>query len=244
MTTQSQTSQASQSYDGWIGRDAFDQSGNKIGEITDIFYDDRTKRPEWVAVKTGLFGAKQTFVPIHGAQLRSAAGQKDDGMDEGLVLAFDKDQIKGAPKIDPDSEHMTPQEERELWSYYGYDYEVDPTARKTDYGYGTGYNKSRPDRDYKFNRYDDTRKMWTDNTADTQEHTEEVPVRTTAQVEVPVEANVRLRRYQTTQQKTRTVEVPYTETTEHTEVAGVDARTKGVTSVQADASSGKGQRVR
>ena len=218
MTTP-KSKQSKTSYDGWIGRDAYDRSGKKIGEITDIFYDDKTRRPEWVAVKTGMFGAKNTFVPIHGAELRTDGGD--------LQLAFDKDMVKDAPRIDPDNEHMTPDEERELWAYYGYDYTADTTARNTDYGYGERY-KTRPDTDYQFRRYNDKNKDWSEERR-LQEHTEEVPVQATATVQVPVEANVRLRRYQTQHQKTetRTVEVPVTETEEHTEVVGVDAKAKG-----------------
>ena len=68
----------STTYDAWIDRDAYDPDGEKIGAITDIFYDDVTRRPEWVAIRTGLFGMKQTFVPIHGSRpdrrRRSAGG--------------------------------------------------------------------------------------------------------------------------------------------------------------------------
>ena len=64
------------SYDVWIGRDAYDRNGNKIGEVEDIHYDDLTSRPEWVAVRTGLFGKKVTFscelwVPTPGARISS-----------------------------------------------------------------------------------------------------------------------------------------------------------------------------
>ncbi len=31
-------------YDGWIGLDAFDADGDKVGEIADIYYDDATGR--------------------------------------------------------------------------------------------------------------------------------------------------------------------------------------------------------
>jgi hypothetical protein len=166
-----------------------------------------------------MFGAKNTFVPIHGAELRTDGGD--------LQLAFDKDMVKDAPWIDPDNEHITPDEERELWAYYGYDYTADTTARNTDYGYGERY-KTRPDTDYQFRRYNDKNKDWSEERR-LQEHTEEVPVQAKATVQVPVEANVRLRRYQTQHQKTetRTVEVPVTETEEHTEVVGVDAKAKG-----------------
>ena len=121
-------------YDGWIGRDAYDADGDKVGEIADIYYDDATGRPEWLALKTGLFGMKQTFVPIHGSQ---PSGDSD------LRLAFAKDLIKDAPRVDPEG-HLSPDEERELWSHYGYDY-ADMTAKK-DYGYGTAYGRGAPTR--------------------------------------------------------------------------------------------------
>jgi len=235
MTTQSQQ-QGFQSYDGWIGRNAYDRNGEKIGEITDIFYDDKTKRPEWVAVKTGLFGSKQTFVPLQGSTLRGD-GKGDDG---GLQLAYDKAMVKDAPRIDPDDEHLSPEEEQDVWSYYGYDYHADTTARNTDYGYGPNYSQSnRADKDYLHRRWNEQTLNWSDERK-MEEHTEEVPVATKAMVEVPVEAKVRLRRYNTTEQKTRTVEIPYTETTEHTEVASVDADVKGGPRVTGQATAGKG----
>src|SRR5215213_6054041 len=82
--------QGTKTYDAWIGRDAYDRNGDKVGKIVDIYYDDYTSRPEWVAVRTGLFGRKVTFVPIAGS---SVSG--DD-----LQLAYDKDLIKDAPNCD------------------------------------------------------------------------------------------------------------------------------------------------
>ena len=218
-----------QTYDGWVGRDAYDSTGEKIGEITDIFYDDRTGRPEWITVKTGLFSGS-TFVPIHGSQVH----HDPDGGDDNLRLAFTKDRIKDAPRVDADN-HLDPLEEQQLWSYYGYDYQADPKLKT--HGYGTDYTKNRADKDFQVRPYDRDKQVWSDTqqtwAAPTdrgrqdqrmEEHTEEVPVKTTASVEVPVDTTVRLRRYQTQEQKTRMVEVPYTETTEHTEVADVEAR--------------------
>ena len=131
-------------YDGWVGRNAYDNTGEKIGEITDIFYDDRTGRPEWVTVKTGLFKGS-TFVPIHGSQIHDG-GDEDD--EDSLRLAFPKDMIKDAPRVDTDSDHLDPAEEQELWAYYGYDYDADPKLKT--YGYGTNYTKNRADKDYEF----------------------------------------------------------------------------------------------
>ena len=48
----------------WHGRDAVDSDGDKIGSIDEIYMDAKTGRPEWLAVKTGMFGSKVSFVPI------------------------------------------------------------------------------------------------------------------------------------------------------------------------------------
>ena len=130
----------STTYDAWIGRDAYDPDGEKIGTISDIYYDDVTQRPEWVAVKTGLFGTKETFVPIHGSGLHG---------DGDLQVAYDKAMVKDAPRIDPEG-HLSAEDERELWAYYGYDY---TKATTKDYGYGKAYGQPRADRD--FDRRDD-----------------------------------------------------------------------------------------
>ena len=230
------------SYDGWIGHDAYDSAGEKIGEITDIFYDDVTGRPEWVTIKTGLFKGS-TFVPIHGSQVH----HDPDGGDDNLRLAFSKDQIKDAPHVDTDNDHLSQMEEQQLWEFYGYDYNPDPKT----YGYGKNYTH-RADKDYEVRPYDRTQQAWSDTqqtwAAPTdrgrqdqrmEEHTEEVPVKTTAQVEVPVDTTVRLRRYQTKEQKTRTVEIPYEETTEHTEVADVEARAGQPTTTKGAAQVGQ-----
>jgi uncharacterized protein (TIGR02271 family) len=126
----------STTYDAWIDRDAYDPAGEKIGKVTDIYSDDVTQRPEWVAIKTGLFGMKTTFVPIHGS------GPTGDG---DLQVAFDKEMVKDAPRIDPEG-HLSPEEEQELWQYYGYDYAPKKTSK--DYGYGKAYAEQRADRDY------------------------------------------------------------------------------------------------
>ena len=130
-------------YDGWIGRDAYDVDADRVGEITDIYYDDASGRPEWVTVRTGLFGMKRTFVPIHGS---APHGESD------LRLAYDKGTIKDAPRVDPE-EHLSSDEERQLWAHYGYDY-ADMSAGKK-YGYGKAYGQARADQDYEWRRDDD-----------------------------------------------------------------------------------------
>jgi uncharacterized protein (TIGR02271 family) len=91
-----------------IGQDVYDESGEKIGSAAEVYLDDETGEPEWVTVRTGLFGTKESFVPIRNADLT----------DDGVRVPVSKTQVKDAPKIDTDG-HLSPQEEQELYRYYG-----------------------------------------------------------------------------------------------------------------------------
>ncbi len=52
-----------------IGRDVYDPNGARIGSASDVYLDDETAQPEWMTVRTGLFGTKESFVPIRDAAL-------------------------------------------------------------------------------------------------------------------------------------------------------------------------------
>jgi uncharacterized protein (TIGR02271 family) len=91
-----------------IGADVIDADGNKIGTASEVFLDDQSGNPEWVTVKTGLFGTKESFVPIRDADLTG----------DGLRVPVSKEAVKDAPKIDTDG-HLSPEEEQELYRYYG-----------------------------------------------------------------------------------------------------------------------------
>jgi len=82
-------------------------SGDKIGKIGQIYTDDESGRPSWVTVKTGLFGTQESFVPLGRADV--------DGVD--VVVPYDKQTIKGAPRVETGGS-LTPQEEKRLFAYY------------------------------------------------------------------------------------------------------------------------------
>ena len=77
-----------------------------------VYQDKATGEPGWLTVKTGLFGMKETFVPLALARVRGA---------REVELAVGKDSITSAPKIDPDGE-LSAAEEQQLFSYYGLGY--------------------------------------------------------------------------------------------------------------------------
>ncbi len=97
----------------WRGQDAYGRDGEKLGTIEDIYLDRETGEPEWVAIKTGLFGSKVSFAPL-------AQGRTGDGRVE---LPYDKAQVKDAPNAEADGE-LSQQEEAALYRHYGVEYSV------------------------------------------------------------------------------------------------------------------------
>ena len=82
------------------GGNVVSTDGGKIGGIGQIYLDDSTGSPTWVTAKTGLFGTKESFVPLEGATVSG-----DD-----VVVSYDKDKVKDAPRVDPDGS-LSPEEE-------------------------------------------------------------------------------------------------------------------------------------
>ena len=64
-----------------------------------------------VTVNTGFFGTHESFVPVSGAEFTG----------DRVTVAYDKAKVKNAPTIAEDG-HLAPQEEQQLYRYYGVDY--------------------------------------------------------------------------------------------------------------------------
>ena len=96
-----------------VGAKLIDGQGTKVGTIGQLYLDDQTRQPEWVTVNTGLFGTKESFVPVSEAHY--------DG--ESLQVPYAKDEIKDAPNVGPERAHLTEEEESELYRHYGLQYE-------------------------------------------------------------------------------------------------------------------------
>ena len=85
----------------------FDKDGDKIGTVGSVYVKDETNQPSFVTVKTGLFGTKETFVPVDAATETA----------EGIQVPFTKAFVKDAPNVDADG-HITEAEEDEIHRYY------------------------------------------------------------------------------------------------------------------------------
>ncbi|WP_411082825.1 PRC and DUF2382 domain-containing protein [Streptomyces sp. cmx-18-6] len=90
------------------GLTVYDNEGEKVGSVGRVYVDDDTGKPDWVTVKTGMFGMKESFVPL--------AGARRVGSD--LHVAHSKDTVKEAPRVDADA-HLSVAEEEELYRHYG-----------------------------------------------------------------------------------------------------------------------------
>jgi uncharacterized protein (TIGR02271 family) len=112
-----------------FGMDVYEADGSKIGSTGQVYLDNRTGDPEWVSVKTGLFGTKESFVPLQRASITQ----------DHIVVPFGKDQIKNAPQIDADGD-LSPAEEEQLYRYYGMSSSDDnaPADREPTTGTATG----------------------------------------------------------------------------------------------------------
>ena len=113
---------------GVVGATAYDRDGDKIGKVGQVYYDDATDQPTWVTVNTGFFGTQESFVPVSGAELTG----------DRVTLAYDKATVKDAPKIAEDG-HLSPQEEQQLYRYYGVDYGTGQAAGQAA-GRNTAYD--------------------------------------------------------------------------------------------------------
>src|SRR4051812_40496253 len=92
----------------WRGCEGGDRDGGKIGTLAEGYLDAEKRKPEGAIVRVGLFGRGNTFVPLEGA----------DREGDIVRVRYDKDQVKDAPKADPDGE-LSVEEEDRLFDHYG-----------------------------------------------------------------------------------------------------------------------------
>jgi hypothetical protein len=95
----------------WKGRVVLDRTGDKLGSVLDVFYDAENDEPGWVLLGSAGSDSGTRLVPVaeaveHGNELR---------------VPYDRAFVEAAPGMDP-AGRLWPQEEAELYAYYGLDY--------------------------------------------------------------------------------------------------------------------------
>ncbi len=96
------------------GNTLYSSDDAKVGTIGQVYLDDVTGRPEWLTVRTGFFGTNESFVPLQDATLEG----------DVVRVPYTNDHIKGAPNVAVDDGHLSPEEEQQLYTYYGVSYDA------------------------------------------------------------------------------------------------------------------------
>jgi uncharacterized protein (TIGR02271 family) len=96
--------------DRFAGYEVYDQAGEKIGKVDDLFVDE-TDSPEHIGVKMGFLGMSSTLIPWEAVRSTDDEGR-------AITVATDKDKAKNGPTFDDDRD-ITPEFENEVYSYYG-----------------------------------------------------------------------------------------------------------------------------
>lgn len=87
---------------------AYDVKGSRLGRVAQVFLDDRTDEPAWVAVDvTRTRGMR--LLPLAGAGLKG----------KYLVIRADRTTVRSAPRIDLGDGQLSSQDESRLLEHYG-----------------------------------------------------------------------------------------------------------------------------
>src|SRR3712207_5737964 len=93
--------------DRFAGYEVYDQAGEKIGKVDDLFVDEKDS-PEYIGVKMDFLGTRSTLIPMDLVTVDDSAGRLD--------VATDKETAKNGPTFDDDRK-ITPNFENEIYSY-------------------------------------------------------------------------------------------------------------------------------
>src|SRR5919106_1773710 len=86
--------------DQYAGFAVYDQVGEKIGKVDDLFVDE-SDQPEYIGVKMGFLGTSSTLIPWDVVSNADDEGRR-------IELSVDKDTAKSGPAFDDDRE-ITPE---------------------------------------------------------------------------------------------------------------------------------------
>jgi hypothetical protein len=95
----------------WKGQVVTDRGGGRLGSVLDVFYDAEDDEPGWALLELAGAAAGTRLVPLGGAV--------EDG--DELRVPYDRAFVEGAPGMEPGG-RLWPQEEAELYAYYGLAY--------------------------------------------------------------------------------------------------------------------------
>lgn len=94
-----------------------DQAGEKVGPLDKVYLDNATGDPAWISVRAGWFGGRRMLCPLANAEVVGSQ----------IRVPYPAEMVKGAPEIPP-GDHLTEDEEEQLYDYYAVDEGPAPSA--------------------------------------------------------------------------------------------------------------------
>ncbi|HEX6339612.1 PRC and DUF2382 domain-containing protein [Umezawaea sp.] len=120
--------------------DVIDARGDRIGSVKQVWLDEQSGEPVWASVHTGIFGMRESFVPIQGAKVS----------DKHITVPVEKQKVKDAPEVDASGGRLSDAEQANLYEYYGM-----PTPASGDHDRLDGDRASAAGRDRSAGRRDE-----------------------------------------------------------------------------------------
>jgi uncharacterized protein (TIGR02271 family) len=89
------------------GSPVYDQAGEKIGQVDEVFVDRETRLPEWIGIGSGRLRSSRSLVPVATAQVE----------DDAVRLPYGQEMVQSSPDVSQDE--ISIEIESELYAHYG-----------------------------------------------------------------------------------------------------------------------------
>ncbi len=156
------------------GLTVYGPNEEKIGKVADVYQSTEGSDGTFVTVSTGLFGSSASFIPLSDARLE---GDK-------LVVPYDKELVKDAPRVEDDEELTAPEEDR-LHQHYSSasTQSAPPPPPAAD----SGHDTSGPDTDEAMTRSEERLQVGTQQVESGRARLRKYVTTSTETVQVPVQ---------------------------------------------------------
>lgn len=99
------------SLNGIRGMDVCDESGERVGKVTDVFLDADARYVRYLVVGTGMMGRRKGAIPVDEVRY-----VEEDG-DRHIVVPYSRDHLAAAPELQ-DGDELTPDREHAIYDHY------------------------------------------------------------------------------------------------------------------------------
>ncbi|MCC6830580.1 MAG: PRC-barrel domain-containing protein [Thermoleophilia bacterium] len=94
------------------GMDVCDESGDRVGKVSDVFLDADARYVRYLVVGTGMMGRRRGAIPIDEVRY------VDDGDgDPRIVVPYSRDHLAAAPALE-DGDELSPEREHAIYDHY------------------------------------------------------------------------------------------------------------------------------